>query len=87
MAKTKQKIDSVEQLAAYTADEFRSVHGRIDRVERKVDGGFRRMETAFQAVTDTLALIRADLREIKMEMVHDLRKRVERLERHAGLAE
>ena len=59
----------------------------------------REVRAGFQAVADSLDLIRADLREVKVVLpplvrsvgsleaeVHDLRGRVTRLERKAGLA-
>jgi len=82
----KKKLNSIDGLAALTKQEFRTVGQRFDRLDHKVDAGFK-------AMTDVLDLMRADLHDVKIalgplvrtvasleETVRHLDKRVARLE-------
>jgi len=84
------KIESIEQLARLTQQEFLGVGERLDRLEKKTDDGFKR-------VVDVLDLIRADVHDMKItlgplaravadleESVRYLDKRVSRLEEKAA---
>lgn len=81
------KIESIEQLARLTQLEFLEAGGRMDRLEKKSDEGFK-------SVVDVLDLIRADLNDMRIalgpltrtladleESVRYLDKRVSRLEK------
>jgi hypothetical protein len=85
----KKKLNSIDDLAALTQQESLAVGQRFDRVDRKVDAGFK-------AMTDVLDLMRADLHDVKIalgplvrtvaaleETVRHLDKRVARLEEQA----
>jgi hypothetical protein len=85
------KIESVEQLARLTQLEFLEVGGRMDRLEKKTDEGFK-------SLVDVLDLIRADVHDMKIalgpltrtpadleESVRYLDKRVTRLEKAGRL--
>jgi hypothetical protein len=87
----KKKSSSMDELAAVTQQRFLAVGQRLDRFDHKVDAGFA-------AVTDVLALTRADLHDVKSalgplvrtvasleETVRHLDKRVARLEQRANL--
>jgi len=78
----KQKIDSIEQLARFSAEEFGTVSTRMDKLDRKVDQGVLEMRAGFRALTEILDSV---LHEVRRIGITDLEKRVERLERHAGL--
>ena len=78
----KQKIDSIEQLARFSAEEFGTVSTRMDKLDRKVDQGVLEMRAGFRALTEILDSV---LHEVRRIGIPDLEKRVERLERHAGL--
>jgi hypothetical protein len=82
----KKKLNSIDELATLTQQEFLAVGQRLDRLDHKVDAGFK-------AMTDVLDLIRADLHDVKIalgplvrtvasleETVRRLDKRVTRLE-------
>lgn len=88
--KDDKKIESIDELARLTQQEFLQVGGRFDRLEKKTDDGFK-------AVVDLLDLIRADVHDVKItlgplartvadldESVRYLDKRVSRLEEKAG---
>jgi hypothetical protein len=84
------KIESIDQLARLTQLEFLDVGGRLDRLEKKTDDGFK-------SVVDLLDLIRGDVHDMKITLgpltrtladleqsVRYLNKRVARLEEKAG---
>ena len=88
----KDRISSIEDLATLTQQEFLAVGRRFDRLEGKVDDGFK-------AVADVLDIMRADIHDIKItlgplvrtvtaleEKVQSLDKRVGRLEEKVGSA-
>jgi len=79
---SKQKLDSIERLARFTAEEFVAAGTRIDKLDRKVDQGFHEMRAGFRAVAEILKSVLQEVRRIR---ISNLEKRVERLERHAGL--
>ena len=83
------KPNSIDDLAALTQQEFLAVGQRFDRLDHKVDAGFK-------AMADVLDLMRADLHDVKIalgplvrtvasleETVRHLDKRVARLEEQA----
>jgi hypothetical protein len=85
----KKKLNSIDELAALTQQEFLAVGQRFDRLDHKADAGFK-------AMTDVLDLMRADLHDVKIALgplvrtvaslegtVHHLDKRVARLEEQA----
>jgi hypothetical protein len=85
----KKKFNSIDELAALTQQEFLAVGRRFDRLDPKVDAGFK-------AMADVLDLMRADLHDVKValgplvrtvasleETVRHLDKRVARLEEQA----
>jgi len=87
----RKKLNSIDELAALTQQEFLAVGHRFDRLDHKVEAGFR-------AMTDVLDLMRADLHDVKIalgplvrtvasleETVRHLDKRVVRLEEQAAL--
>jgi polyhydroxyalkanoate synthesis regulator phasin len=92
----KKKLNSIDELATFTQSEFLSVGKRFDAVENKVDRLEEKVDTGFKAIVDVLDLMRADLRDVKIalgplvrtlasleETVRHLDKRVARLEEQA----
>jgi len=88
----KNKISSIDELAALTQKEFLALGGRLDRLDEKTDTGLK-------AVADLLDLIRSDVHDIKVTLgpltrtvadleqsVSHLNKRVARLEEKTGIA-
>ncbi|HEY5986386.1 MAG TPA: hypothetical protein VIV12_08425 [Streptosporangiaceae bacterium] len=86
-----QKIESIDELARLTQQEFLEVGDRLERLEKKTDDGFK-------TVVDLLDLIRADVHDVKITLgpltrtvadldgsVRYLDKRVSRLEEKARL--
>lgn len=84
-----QKIESIDELARLTQQEFLEVGDRLDRLDKKTDDGFK-------TVVDLLDLIRADVHDVKITLgplartvadlegsVRYLDKRVSRLEEKA----
>jgi hypothetical protein len=52
------KINSIDELATLTQQEFLAVGQRFDRLDHKVDAGFK-------AMTHILDLMRADLHDLR----------------------
>lgn len=86
----RKKPITMEKLAVLTQDEFRRVDQRFERLENKVDHGFK-------AIVDVLDVMRGDLHDVKISIgplvrtateldnkVRHLDKRVARLEEKAG---
>ena len=63
----KEKIDSIETLAIFTAEEF-------DALRAETRQGFQEMREGFRSVTETLNAVLHDVRQIR---ITDLEKRVE----------
>jgi len=91
MQDKEQKIESIDELARLTQQEFLEVGDRLDRLEKKTDDGFK-------TVVDLLDLIRADVHDVKITLgplsrivadlegsVRHLDKRVSRLEEKASV--
>lgn len=89
MKDTGQKIESIDELARLTQQEFLEVGDRSDRLDKKTDDGFK-------TVVNLLDLIRADVHDVKITLgplartvadlegsVRYLDKRVSRLEEKA----
>ena len=85
----KKQLNSIDELASLTQQEFLAVGQRFDRLDHKIDAGVK-------AMTDVLDLMRADLHDVKIalgplvrtlasleETVRHLDKRVARLEEQA----
>src|SRR2546426_12071382 len=88
--KDDKQIESIDELARLTQQEFLQAGGRFDRLEKKTDDGFK-------TVVDLLDLIRGDVHDVKItlgplartvadldESVRYLDKRGARLEEEAG---
>ena len=78
----KKKINSVDQLAAFTAEEFNDVGKRIERLENVIHKGFQEMRGGFQALTDISNSLLHETRRIR---ISDIEKRVDRLEQKVGI--
>jgi len=85
----RKKLNSIDELAAVTQKEFLAIGQHFNRLDHKVDAGFKTM-------ADVLDLMRADLHDVKIalgplvrtvasleETVRHLDKRVARLEEKA----
>ena len=57
----KKKLNSIDELAAQTQQEFLVVGQRFHRLDHKVDAGLK-------AMTDVLDLMRADLHDVKIAL-------------------
>ncbi len=100
MPKAKAKI-TLDHLAQMSQREFTSIHDEVKGVKEEVKGvkeevkilrediGILRndMEAGFQSVSSSMRMIIEQLNEIRAELVdqHDLRSRVERLEKKMEL--
>jgi tetrahydromethanopterin S-methyltransferase subunit G len=79
----KKKSMTIDRLAVMTQTEFRRADERFDRVEEKMDRGFK-------ALADVLDIVSQDVRDIRTTLsplvraVAPLDKRVTRLEDKAG---
>jgi hypothetical protein len=58
---SKKRLNLIDELAALSQQEFLAVGQRFDRLDHKVDGGFK-------AMTDVLDLMRADLHDVKIAL-------------------
>ena len=74
---------TIETLARITAKGFEDTATKAD-----ITGVRHEMHAGFRVVTDTLDLIRSDIRDLKISVeidLKDLKHRVERLEKKVGL--
>lgn len=85
---------TVEKLASMSQREFISIDERFDKVDKRFDKLDenarllrRDMEAGFSAVSESMKAIMEKLNDIQRDVIeiHDLRSRVERLEKKVGL--
>ena len=86
MAKKIQKM-TIERLARISQREFASIGERFDKVDDEINLLRRDMDAGFLGVSQGMKTILAKLNEIQEDVIeiHDLRSRVERLEKKVGL--
>jgi len=68
MTQRNTKITSVDQLAALTQKEFLATGHRFDGLEGRMDRLENKVDTGFKAVIDTLDIMRADLHDVKVTL-------------------
>ncbi|MBI4085802.1 MAG: hypothetical protein HY433_00990 [Candidatus Liptonbacteria bacterium] len=90
---------TIEKLAQMSQREFLSIHGEIGEFRGEVKEKFERvhednrilrrdMEAGFSAVSESMKTVIEKLNDIQKDVIeiHDLRGRVERLEKKVGFA-
>ena len=79
---------TLEKLAAMSQREFLAIGGRFDKVDEDTALLRRDVEAGFTGVSEGMKAIMAKLNSIQEDVIeiHDLRGRVERLEKKVGLA-
>src|SRR3989338_4034792 len=94
MSKNKKSKMTLDKLAQMTQGEFLAVGERFDKVDQRFDNVDedarilrRDMETGFGEVSSGMKTIMGKLDDIQRDVIeiHDLRGRVERLEKKVGL--
>ena len=78
---------TIERLARISQREFASIGERFDKVDDEINLLRRDMDAGFLGVSQGMKTILAKLNEIQEDVIeiHDLRSRVERLEKKVGL--